>query len=480
MGSRGRVLGVGCHANNGTKHGTRRTFTLPPLAPSQAVHQLEHVVARSASEEHHLARELARVELRLQAAVAQQANVRVQAQHGAQLGGRVRPDAAEGGAEGPVQRARARVVERRREVLSLPARREGRVGRRVRDGAEHHPVGHRGAKLQRPEQGRHEELRGVERRGRAPVARGCHLAPQLPPVDRDKHRHLRDELQLLQQVVHRPERHREVGEGVPLAADARQQHVGQRGLAPRREVRVRLSPLLALDGDALELPALRKVDRLQQQRRGVGRLVQVRACQLGRHRLEVVAVPHPVRLVGLLRRARSHAHRPVGCPRREHHQPARSLARRSRIVERPRLAVPPLADQHEAGRVAQAVLRVGGARGAPEQLVAQLEDFGPHQRRRRLGRLLLPSLAAQAGVEEEAGKGGAALEREDLPGVGGRVRERLVARSHEPAQVRLHPTLRRLQRPILELTLRQQNTALLLQRRLPLEVLRRGDVRHAR
>ena len=58
MGSRGRVLGVGCHANNGLSMGHGAHSHSPPLAPSQAVHQLEHVVARSASEEHHLAREL--------------------------------------------------------------------------------------------------------------------------------------------------------------------------------------------------------------------------------------------------------------------------------------------------------------------------------------------------------------------------------------------------------------------------------------
>ena len=66
---------------------------------------------------------------------------------------------------------------------------------------------------------RHEQLLRVERPHLArrrvppwpPLARAAHLVPAVPPVDSDEDGDVGDCLQLAEQVVHRPQRHRELG-----------------------------------------------------------------------------------------------------------------------------------------------------------------------------------------------------------------------------------------------------------------------------
>eukprot|EP00962_Isochrysis_galbana_P002768 scaffold762_cov121-Isochrysis_galbana.AAC.2 len=111
----------------------------PPRPSSQPAAQLEDILAHAARHHHHLAGELARVELLLQARVADVARVAVEGEHAVELGGRVGRHVPRGAAERLAKRLRPPPVGRRRVLAPQLGRRIGRVRRRVRDGAQHQP-----------------------------------------------------------------------------------------------------------------------------------------------------------------------------------------------------------------------------------------------------------------------------------------------------------------------------------------------------
>lgn len=263
-----------------------------------------------------------------------------------------------------------------------------------------------------------------------PVARGGHPFPCVVAVDGEDGRQLRDQRQFVQEVVHGPQWHGEVGEATVLVGHVRREHVGQGGpsLLVGRGARVVLDARGLLDEHLLELRLLREVGRDQQVRARVRVFVELRALELRRHLSEEGGIGHAVGLVGELRRLGAEAERPVGRVRQRHHEPPRLLATREQVVECARLADAELARQQQTALLAERAFLL-----PLQQLVAHRQPALPHHHRRALQPpcAFLDRVATEASVVEELEGCGAALKLVEATDVVDCVLKRVIARAED-------------------------------------------------